>query len=1060
MAETTSWSQRALRLCLAFVLALALMPSAAFATAADEAQGTAKTTQQEASQADSAAQQTSSSAAAEADQVATAANSKSSANTQDSEAVEALDPTDISGFTLAGVEDSYQYTTLPISITPTVTDGSGSALTKGTDYTVTYTDVSGDTVAAPTEVGSYTITITGTGVYAGTITKDFAITDSVIFTVYKQAGTNEKVELKQYTATDLETIASDSTDPVSGMFYKSGAWHVVTSTHYILIDDLFADVGLDGKWTNGTSIAYADTPTSGGTVSYEDMIAQPNFYPNTEADQANTEGATQVPGVLTLTEYSGAIGDGGTTTAAELEQYNADNQNIKNKVRMLYGVSEDNYLADNKPAGKRYWSRIQEVTLKYAATDISDYTLSGIEDNYDYTGSAVALDPAVADGSGSTLTKDTDYTVTYTDASNNPVAAPTEVGTYTATITGIGDYKGTITKSFTITEPIVFRVYKQAGDNDRVLVKACTADQLEELASDSSDPVSGMFYKGGWRVTTSTHYVVIDDLFEGLGLGEKWTSGSTLAYADTPSSGGTATYDALHSQTNFYPNTQYNQTDTEGVTQVPAILALTEYSGIIGDGDSTDAAGLQQYNVTKQNTNNKMRIIYGVSEDNYLSDSSKPAGKRYWSRINDVTLKYAQVDLSGFSLSGVDDAYIYSGNPVSVAPVVRAEATSEPLVENTDYTVTYQRQGVDNEWADTTDLTSTGTLRAVITGTGDYTGSITKQFEIRDAAAWDRLAGQDRYGTMKAIVDEAYPEGSTSEYAVLVRGDSFPDAISASALAGTLDCPIITTDTTALSDQAKGELERLGVKKVYIMGTSQSVSGSIEDTVQGLGIWTQRVAGSSRVETSVAAAEVAKASGSTSDTCIITKGWAYADALAISSYAYASGSPVFLGNEDNTISDAVAAAISEGGYTKVIVLGDNLATDAASLAKLPAGAQVQRLAGSDRYATADAIVQWTTGAMTSAAFQPAAGTVLSYDGMGVAMGDSYPDALVSSCLLGRTKSVLMTVPSTATAADTATQGRIESVVGSHKIDINQGYIFGSTRSVPQIVEDWLNEASK
>lgn len=61
-----------------------------------------------------------------------------------------------------------------------------------------------------------------------------------------------------------------------------------------------------------------------------------------------------------------------------------------------------------------------------------------------YTGEALTPEVTVTASNGIVLTKDTDYTVSY---ANN-----TEVGTATVTITGKGDWKGTITKNFTITQ--------------------------------------------------------------------------------------------------------------------------------------------------------------------------------------------------------------------------------------------------------------------------------------------------------------------------------------------------------------------------------------------------------------------------------------------------------------------------------------------------------------------------------------------------------------------------------------------------------------------------------
>jgi hypothetical protein len=78
------------------------------------------------------------------------------------------------------------------------------------------------------------------------------------------------------------------------------------------------------------------------------------------------------------------------------------------------------------------------VNVQY--TKIGNATVGNITDKT-YTGSAIKPTPSVK-LNGKTLKKGTDYTLSY---KNN-----TKVGTATVTITGKGDYAGTITKSFKI----------------------------------------------------------------------------------------------------------------------------------------------------------------------------------------------------------------------------------------------------------------------------------------------------------------------------------------------------------------------------------------------------------------------------------------------------------------------------------------------------------------------------------------------------------------------------------------------------------------------------------
>lgn len=81
------------------------------------------------------------------------------------------------------------------------------------------------------------------------------------------------------------------------------------------------------------------------------------------------------------------------------------------------------------------------LTLTDGTTSISGATVTLSSSSYTYSGTAKKPTVTVK-LNGTTLTKNTDYTVSY---SNN-----TNAGTATVTVTGTGNYTGTVTKTFTI----------------------------------------------------------------------------------------------------------------------------------------------------------------------------------------------------------------------------------------------------------------------------------------------------------------------------------------------------------------------------------------------------------------------------------------------------------------------------------------------------------------------------------------------------------------------------------------------------------------------------------
>ncbi len=90
---------------------------------------------------------------------------------------------------------------------------------------------------------------------------------------------------------------------------------------------------------------------------------------------------------------------------------------------------------------KGRYSGTETDTFTINPIDLSDFTATLSTTSYTYNGSAKKPNITVNDGE-TTLTSGTDYTVSY---SNN-----TNAGTATVIITGIGNYTGTITKTFTI----------------------------------------------------------------------------------------------------------------------------------------------------------------------------------------------------------------------------------------------------------------------------------------------------------------------------------------------------------------------------------------------------------------------------------------------------------------------------------------------------------------------------------------------------------------------------------------------------------------------------------
>ncbi|MDR3307277.1 MAG: cell wall-binding repeat-containing protein, partial [Coriobacteriales bacterium] len=141
-----------------------------------------------------------------------------------------------------------------------------------------------------------------------------------------------------------------------------------------------------------------------------------------------------------------------------------------------------------------------------------------------------------------------------------------------------------------------------------------------------------------------------------------------------------------------------------------------------------------------------------------------------------------------------------------------------------------------------------------------------------------RAAGQDRYGTAVRVSQRAYPQGSDA--VILASGRDFPDALSASSLAGVLDAPILLAAPDALDTQTATELRRLAPEAVYIVGGTSVITTALEDYLAALPHppVVRRLAGADRYATSVRIAEEAVALGGSAQNILIALGANYPDA--------------------------------------------------------------------------------------------------------------------------------------------------------------------------------------
>lgn len=203
-----------------------------------------------------------------------------------------------------------------------------------------------------------------------------------------------------------------------------------------------------------------------------------------------------------------------------------------------------------------------------------------------------------------------------------------------------------------------------------------------------------------------------------------------------------------------------------------------------------------------------------------------------------------------------------------------------------------------------------------------------------------RFAGSDRYATSINICKNNWDK---SDYAILVSGEGFADALCAAPLAKKYDAPIILTSGKALSNDLKNELIRLNVKKVFIIGAPGVISEDMEREIYAINIDYQRISGSNRYETSLKVAEFVGSSNG----IVIASGDNFPDALSIAPIAAAKGMPILLVNK-NGLTDNMRLYIEDNKIEKSYIVGSEgeVSDDVAK-----AISNSKRLSGADRYET-------------------------------------------------------------------------------------------------------------
>lgn len=314
-----------------------------------------------------------------------------------------------------------------------------------------------------------------------------------------------------------------------------------------------------------------------------------------------------------------------------------------------------------------------------------------------------------------------------------------------------------------------------------------------------------------------------------------------------------------------------------------------------------------------------------------------------------------------------------------------------------------------------------------------------------------RISGSNRFATSVAAANWAFPSTDT---VVIATGRNFADALAASALCGSYGAPLLLTEPSGtLPSSVHDKIQSMGAHTAFIIGSTNAITQNMQDQIDAItGVETSRVAGANRFLTAIEIARKVKAHeeamGRTPATeAFLTSGRGFADALAVSPYAYSQRMPILL-TEPNSLPSSTASAFAELGITFVNVVGGTGSVKAPVVSdavwnQLPvAPANKYRIQGEDR----------TDTAVQAAGYAVGKGWA-DWSQVCMATGYDYPDALGGGVAAGQKGGVLLLTKPLYLTEYTWNHG-----LWDHYTDIDDVRLFGSWTVISGFVMGNVNEA--
>ncbi|MCD8323664.1 MAG: YDG domain-containing protein [Clostridiales bacterium] len=541
--------------------------------------------------------------------------------------------------------DPTSYTYDGESKTPAVTVKNGTiTLTRGTDYTVSY--------ESNTDVGTGKVTVSGSGNYTGSVTKEFSISAAGI--------ANCTVTLGE------DSYTYDGAEKTPAVTVTNGTQTLTSGTDYELsysnnVNAGTATVTITGKGN------YTGTLTKNFTINKKTLTASISGTTSKVYD-----GTTEAPTGLAIV-LSGKVNEADDVTAtASKYEYNSANVDEANTITAtgitLSGNDSENYTLDS-------------TSVTVAATITRADASVTLKDSYDPS--------KTYDASAVTAPAESDLTLTFADysaldykwyegdkATGTALAsAPSDAGTYTLEVIAADtvNYKGaSATKTFTIS-----KASYTPGTYEKVVV-------CKQETNDVTVDISGAIQSGG-----TTGAIVVSGDNDDLISGTPTVADGTLTFNTTSQSDGTsATITVPVTGCTNYNDYEITVTVTAKAVDLSVSGTISGYTGIAIEDTVitlTINSGLAQFSSDLSNADWITNLPKGLSQS-----------------ITRVSSTMVTITVTGTATEATTEALAVTVPAGSLTTVTGALSLTGQNMSMIQSTYTLEQEGTAGTFADLT----------------------------------------------------------------------------------------------------------------------------------------------------------------------------------------------------------------------------------------------------------------------------------------------------------------------------------------------------------------------